>query len=136
MSYPDEHDDRYSDDYPSRRPLMPYQDDELLLKHSRLGIASFCLAPVGGGIAFVLIVVAGILETSNPGGLDEQSAEAMLLGAGIIGSGILCLVGLALGIAGLCESRRKKVFAVLGVVMNLLAILGVGVVMVLGLMEG
>jgi hypothetical protein len=133
MSYPDEYDDRYSEGYRSRRPLTPYADDDQPLKHSRLGIASFCLALVGGVIEFALLVVVAILDASDQGGMDEDSPQAILLGAGLIGGGILCLLGLALGIAGLCEGRRKKVFAVLGVVMNVLAILGVGVVMLIGL---
>jgi hypothetical protein len=131
----DEYDDRYAGDYrPRRRSLDPYEEDGPSREHSRFGIASFCLALVGGVMEFILLVIAGILEASAPGSMNEDSPQAMILGAGLIGGGVLCLVGLALGIAGLCESRRKKVFAILGVVLNALAILGVGVVMLVGMM--
>jgi hypothetical protein len=137
MPYHDEYEDRFGDTYrrPREGPLDPFADDDLSWKHSRLGIASFCLAIAGGMIAFVMLVVAGILESSTPGLMDGDSPESMMVGAGFIGAGLVLLIGVGLGIGGLCESRRKKVFATLGLVLNILALLGIGVLMVIGLMS-
>jgi hypothetical protein len=136
MPYHDEYEDRYSDDYRRRRdvPLDAYEDDDLSWKHSRFGIASFCLALVGGTMGSVMVVIAGILETSTPGILDEEGPEVMMVGGGFILGGLVLLLGLGLGIAGLCESRRKKVFAVLGLALNILALLGIGVLVVIGML--
>ncbi|MFN4162482.1 MAG: hypothetical protein ACK4FW_11015 [Stenotrophomonas sp.] len=78
-------------------------------RHSGLGIASFILSLGGGGLLFLLIVVAGYAEMSTPGGLDESAPSTMLLGLAILGAGVLevvavglvCAVGTLLGTAGL-----------------------------------
>jgi hypothetical protein len=46
----------------------------------------------------------------------------------------MCLVGGALGIAGLTQYRRKKVFAILGLVFNAGVILGVITIVAIGLL--
>ncbi|MGU5664526.1 hypothetical protein [Aeromonas sanarellii] len=45
-------------------------------KHSGLGIASFITSIVSGLLIFLLIGVAGVMEASTPGGIDEESAGA------------------------------------------------------------
>ena len=65
---------------------------------------------------FVLFVIAGIMETTTPGGIDEKSPLSAFLGILLIGGFFADFVALCLGIAGLCESRRKKVFATLGTI--------------------
>lgn len=136
MPYHDEYEGRSPDTHrrPRDLPLDPFADDDLSWKHSRLGIASFCLAVVGGMIVLIMLAVAGILEYSTPGILDDDSAESMMVGAGLIGAGLVLLVGVGLGIGGLCDSRRKKVFATLGLVLNVLALLGLGLLVVITVM--
>jgi hypothetical protein len=103
-------------------------------KHSGLGIASFVMGLIFGLILFVLIGIAGVQEVSNPGGMDENSPFAMVLGLLLLGALLMNLVGAALGLAGVLQKNRRKIFAVLGLVFNLLAVLGTGSLMVLGMM--
>ena len=47
---------------------------------SGLGIASLTLSVVGIIVVFSLFLIAGIWEASVPGGVDENSAAAVVLG--------------------------------------------------------
>jgi hypothetical protein len=60
----------------------------------------------------------------------------MLLGLGILGGFALNLISLGLAIAGLCERRRKKVFAILGLVINIVLFVGVCGLMAIGAAAG
>ena len=104
------------------------------LKHSGVGIAAFIISLVMGFITFIVVVVAGILETSSPGGMDENSVEAAVVGLLIIGCILVQLVALGLGIAGLVQKNRKKLFAILGTVFSGMTLLGVVLLMVIGTM--
>jgi hypothetical protein len=105
-------------------------------KQSGLGIASFILAIVAGVTAVALVVIAGVIELSTPGGMDEESPQALIVGLGIFGVFALNLLGIGLGLGGLFQADRLRTFAVLGLVFNLLVILGIGGLMVLGLAMG
>ena len=83
-------------------------------KHSWMGIASFITSIAVGLVIFILIVIAGVMEVSTPGGIDEESIGSMLLGLAIIAMVFLDLAALGLGVAGLVPKGRKKVFAILG----------------------
>ncbi len=113
------------DDDPHRRRSRYDDDDDRPLKHSRFGIASFILALAAGAFEFILIAIAGVLSVQAGGELDEKSPEAMLLVLGFLGGFALNLISLALAIGGLCERRRNKVFAILGLVINILLFVGV-----------
>jgi len=101
-------------------------------KHSALGIAAFIIAVVAGILMFLAIVVAGVMEAATPGGIHEHSAGAVLLGVFIIALWLLDVVAIGLGIAGLVQKDRKKVFPVLGVVFGAATILGTVALAVIG----
>lgn len=103
-------------------------------KHSGLGIASFIIGTIIGVLMFLLFVVAGVMETSTPGGMDEESAGAMLVGLFLMAFLALDMLAIGLGIAGLFQAHRKKVFAVLGVVFGAFTIVATLLLVVLGLM--
>lgn len=84
------------------------------LKHSGLGIASFAISIVSAVLIFILFVIAGAIEASTPGGIREESVEAVVIGLGIILMLFVNLVAIGLGIGGLCQSDRRKIFAILG----------------------
>jgi len=88
-------------------------------KHSGLGISSFVISLVGGFAMFLLFCVAGFMETTTPGGIDESSGVAVVLG-----------LGLAIG--ALTQKNRKKVFSILGLVFNAVVIVGTTGLIVLG----
>ena len=106
------------------------------LKHSGLGITSFIISLVMALIAFIIIIIAGVMEASSPGGIDESSAAAAaaVVGLLIIGCLLVQLVALGLGIAGLIQKNRKKIFAVLGTVFSGMTLVGVGFLMLVGMM--
>lgn len=102
--------------------------------HSKLGVASFIIGIstlivniIVGVIAVIMMVAAVENSDISFNLLDEQSIEAGL--AAILG-GLLVLVliwgllilanctGLVLGIVGCCIKQRRKVFAIIGIVLN------------------
>jgi hypothetical protein len=101
-------------------------------KQSGLGIASLVVAIAAGATAFALVVVAGMMEVSTPGGMDEESPQAILVGLGIFGVLGLNFLGLGLGVAGIVQPDRSRVVAILGLVLNALVILGLCGLMALG----
>jgi len=105
-------------------------------KHSGLGIASFIFSIVAGILIFLLIVIAGVMEVSTPGGMDEKSAAAVIVGLLLIAFLFLCLLALGLGIAGLIQKDRKKLFAILGTIFSTVTLLGTISIMVLGMAMG
>ena len=105
-------------------------------KHSRLGIASFITSIVSGILFFLVIVIAAVMETSTPGGMDEESAGAIMVGLFLFAFLGAALVALGLGIGGLIEKERKKIFAILGTVFAALTIVGTIFIMMLGLAAG
>jgi hypothetical protein len=106
------------------------------MKHSKFGIASFVTALLSALLIFILFIVAGVLETTTPGGMDEKSAAAMIVGLVLFAFLFLSLISAGLGIGGLFEKDRKKIFAILGVIFSLLTLLGTIGLVVLGLAMG
>lgn len=111
-------------------------EDYHIPKHSGFGITSFVIALAAGTLEFVLVAIAGILETATPGGIDEDSPITILLGVVMIGGLFLNLLGIILGIVGFCQRKRKKIFAVLGVVIGCLVFAGLLFVIVIGAVLG
>jgi len=105
-------------------------------KHSGLGIASFITSIVSGLLIFLLIVVAGVMEASTPGGIDEESAGAVMVGLFLFAFLGAALVALGLGIAGLLQKERKKLFAILGTVFSAVSLVVTIFIMIIGLAMG
>jgi hypothetical protein len=101
-------------------------------KHSGLGIASFITSFVASISLVLLVVIAGALEVSAPGWIDEESVAAMVLGLFIFALLVVDIVALGLGIAGLIQKKRKKLFAILGTVFAAATILGILFLIVIG----
>jgi hypothetical protein len=99
------------------------------MKHSGLGIASFCVSLFCGLLAVMLVAVSGFLVAS---GQNEESIGLILAGLGIIGDILLMLIALGLGIAGACMKDRRKIFAILGIIFSSLGLVCIGGLMVLG----
>ncbi len=105
-------------------------------KHSGLGIASFITSIIAGILIFLLIAVAGVMEASTPGGMDEESAGTIVVGLLLIAFLGASLVALGLGIGGLMQKERKKIFAILGTVFAAVSLVGTISLMILGLALG
>ena len=102
-------------------------------QHSGLGISSFIVSLAAAIFIFATLIIAGNLANSTPGGLSEDSNEAMFIGFAIIGLVLLSLIALGLGIAGLFQKDRLKVFPILGTIFSSLTILGTVALILLGL---
>jgi hypothetical protein len=101
-------------------------------KHSGLGIASFIISIPVGILIFLTITIAGVMEVSTPGGLNEESPKAVLLGMLLLGCFFLELSAIGLGIGGLLQKDRKKVFSILGLSFSGGTILFTGFLILLG----
>lgn len=105
-------------------------------KHSGFGIASFITSIVSGLLIFLIMVVAGVMEASTPGGIDEESAGAAMVVLFLFAFLGATLVALGLGIAGLLQKERKKIFAILGTVFSAVTLVVTIFLMIIGLAMG
>ncbi len=120
---------------------------------SRMGIASFVIAIVTTVLLVVLFVVifnaAGrLLEGSDPQSVTPQDLQRNLeenpgstgvlgvAGFGLAVTPLLYILGAALGIAGLVQKSRGRLFAVLGTVSNALILLGLLILILFGALVG
>ena len=87
-------------------------------KNSGIGIASFVISMAAGILTLVVFGIGGVIEASTPGGIGKESVEAIMIGFGLIGLLIANFVALGLGIGGLFQKERKKIFAILGTVFS------------------
>lgn len=111
-----------------------YVPKEANRRHSGLGIASFVMALGVAVFEFVTVIVAGMIEVSTPGGMDEESPAAMIVGLSVCGGLFVDLIAIVLGFAALFQSETKKVFAILGLAFGLTVLVGVVALMVIGVM--
>jgi hypothetical protein len=101
-------------------------------KHSGLGISSFVISLAGGFAMFLLFCVAGFMETTTPGGIDETSGVAVVLGLVIFAVIAVHLLGLGLAIGALTQKNRKKVFSILGLIFNAVVVVGTTALIFIG----
>jgi hypothetical protein len=64
--------------------------------------------------------------------LDDESPTIVLVGLLMLAAGLLDLIAMGLGIAGLFQAERRKVFAVLGTAFSTLTVLGMVALVVVG----
>ncbi len=101
------------------------------LPHSGMGVASFTLSMVAGLGLLVIFAIAGVAE-SRSGGLDEASPLATAIGLVLLLAALANMVALGLGIAGLVQAGRNRLFATLGTVFASATLLGSLVLVLLG----
>jgi len=103
------------------------------MKHSGVGIASFIVSIIGSLLMFLLFVIAGAIQLSTPGGVDENSPAAMVIGLMLFLLMFALLVALGLGIGALCQSDRKRLFGVLGTILSAVSLLLTLILLAVGL---
>lgn len=116
--------------------------------HSKLGISSVIIAVLATFVIVILFIVAGsvastLFESQDPAAIDPQSLQSSpeattlaIVGIGILGSFLLYLLGLILGVAGIFQGRKKRLFGILGAVLNGLVLLTVVLLFVIGTIIG
>lgn len=109
---------------------------DVAVKHSGAGIASLVVAVLAGLWLFIMLIIAGVVENATPGGMDEESAEAILIGLGMMASGAGGFVALCLGIAGLVQPQRQRVYPIIGSLLAAGVLVVCAGLMLLGLIIG
>jgi len=116
---------------------------------SRLGIASLVIAVLATVLLVVLLVVifnvaGGLLGGADPSTVTRQDLQRNMeqnpdtagvlgvLGFGLAVTPLLYVLGAALGIAGLVQKQRGRLFAVLGTTFNALILLGLLLLLLFG----
>ncbi|MBN1552965.1 hypothetical protein JW979_15935 [bacterium] len=99
-------------------PNTNYQPNMPGLKHSGLGIASFIISISSLIFIIFVFVLAGMIAMSNPSGIPDDSPILMLIGFLVIIGLMAAMIGIGLGIGGICTKTRKRLFAILGTVIN------------------
>ncbi|WP_313636959.1 hypothetical protein [Paenibacillus sp.] len=99
-----------------------YQKVDHDLQHSGPGIASFIISLVtimGYAALFIFIIMkASSMVNENSNLLAESSQSIMLLGMSVIILSALNVIGVVIGIIGLSIRKRRKVFGVIGTIIN------------------
>ena len=106
---------------------------EQRLPHSGLGIASFGLSLFCGVAAFITVAIAGVIDALTPGGMQKDSAGAIIVGLGMIAVFGLVIVGGGIRVVALFQSNRNRLFAILGVAVNALIVVGMCGLMAIGM---
>ena len=113
-------------------------------KHSKPGVTPLVIAILATVAIVVLFVIAALIGASIPGSGDSRSLDPQSLqnspafarfaavGLGFLVCIILYFVGLVLGLVGVFQRRKKRLYAVLGTVANGLAVLIIISLLVLG----
>ena len=83
---------------------------------SKLGIASLLISIFTAIALFIIIIIAGVIESNTYGGLDEESAAALILALFVLGFWFLDLLAIGLGIAGIFQNIRNRITAIIGTI--------------------
>jgi len=104
-----------------------------LQRHSRLGIASFIIA-LSVGLIIIVLMVGSIAATTLMRNTD--TSLKLIISVSIGFAAILAyfgnLIGAGLGIAGILQRERKKVFAIIGLCLNAIGVLVGTLVLIAG----
>ena len=122
------------------------------ITQSKLGIASFII-----GLISIIIFITGIIvlttfimnQNFNDGNNIQREIEdsiknndftryaPLVIGAiMMLGSALVSIIGLILGIVGACSRNKRKVFSILGIVLNALLPVGFIVLFLIGISVG
>ena len=83
---------------------------------SKLGITALLISIFTAIGLFIVFLIAGVMESNTYGGIDEESAGAIILGLFIFVFGFLDLLALGLGIAGIFQKTRDRITAIIGTI--------------------
>jgi len=103
------------------------------MKHSGLGIASFIISLLNGVLMLILVIASAAMVNE---GLTENDPGMQLLGVVLLGSVILTMVGGVFGIITCFQKTHKKIFGIIGLILNAMTFLGIIILMIIGIAEG
>lgn len=102
-------------------------------RHSGLGIASFIISILSAVMVCLILFLAGMMETSTPTGLSEDSVGTLMLVLLFFAFLLASLIALGLGIGGLIKKNRKRIFAILGTVFSSVTLVGTMILILVGM---
>lgn len=100
--------------------------------HSGFGIASFIISIFATLIMLVTLIISAVRLAENPRILDETESFAVMIGLVFIFGFFMLLVSIGLGIAGLYQLNRRKVFSALGIIISSVVFVGFVVLTIIG----
>ncbi len=95
--------------------------------HSWVGVSSFGLSVLSVAGIILLLAAAAETELASPGAIFEgEDIDAIVMLVGMFCLAIVvAVVALGLGVAGLVQKQRKRVFPILGVICSSVIVFGV-----------
>jgi hypothetical protein len=108
---------------------MTLENPSVIRAHKGLGIASFIIGVTCVIVVMGLVTLAGV--TTHAGRATPEFN--MVIGLGMISAVFVDLIGIALGIFGVADRASKKVYPVLGLVLNVLVVAVFTALMIIGL---
>lgn len=103
-------------------PSFGFQEEIKNLRHSGVGIASFVISLIAIIILLGLILLAILTEAIGISA-DSQEILYLIIGFSAIILGLLSIIGIVLGIIGVFQEDRKRVFSILGLIINAVPVL-------------
>ena len=103
---------------------------------SKLGIAALLISILTAIGLFIVFLISGVLESNTYGGIDEESAGAIILGLFIFGFIFLDLLAIGLGIAGIFQKTRDRITAIIGTILSSATLIITLSLIVIGLAMG
>lgn len=131
----DAHNDDYGDyDQGYEEEERPRRRRRESQPHSGLGIASFIIAIFSVLMIVAMFVIVATMMADRPQMARPDKNDPNLAIVGVFGCGGtgLALIGAVLGLVGILLPDRKKVFAILGLIFNVLVVGIVGLLIVIG----
>ncbi|MRN53095.1 hypothetical protein [Paenibacillus monticola] len=111
----------------SPEPPYVYEEMKQNFKHSGPGIASFVISVVtilGYAVSFLLVGGMASSIMNEAGNLSTDSSQSlMFLGLSVLVLAALNVIGVVIGIIGISLRKRRKVFGIIGTIINGLIIL-------------
>ena len=86
-------------------------------KHSGLGIASCITSIVSGVFTFLVMVILVLIKAYSPGIINDSPVGALIPDLCLLTFLGALFIAFALGIAGLIQGGRKKIFAIIGILL-------------------
>src|SRR5262245_16571364 len=108
---------------------MVLENPSVIRGHKGLGIASFIIGVICLITVMGLVVTAGVV--TNAGRATPEFN--MLIGLSMISVVLVDLVGIMLGIFGVANRTSKKVYPVLGLILNVLVVALFTALLIVGL---
>jgi len=98
---------------------------------SRLGVASFAISLIAG-LLLIGSIFAAVSLVGSSNTFDREVQTSLFVGLGVLTALALHLIGLIIGVIGLFQSNSKKIFTILGVLLNLVVLLGIAGILTSG----